>query len=416
MPHTIDILLEAEQLEGTQAVLSNWLVKAGDKVVKDQPIVDLETDKVAIEVTAPESGIIQQIIAQQGEQVAADQLLATLSTKISAAAEANRDITNTPLNPAELSCCSQTTATPIPQKQMPSKSHLLGPAVKRLLSQHQIDPTVIKGTGQAGRISKRDVLHFIESAHSTSAVPVQTTASDQTQNANSTLVPHTAMRSAIADHMVSSLLKTSPHVTSVFEMDLSAIIEHRKARKLGYQDAGANLTFTAYFLLASARAIQQVPEINSRFHDHGLEIFKQINIGVGTALADKGLVVPVVQDVANLSLFEIASKLTEQTEKARTRQLSASDMQGGTFTISNYGVSGSLLATPIIINQPQVAILGVGKMEKRVVVRSIDGEDQMQIKPMCYVSLSIDHRALDAYQTNQFLNAFVDIIHNWPTH
>jgi len=196
-------------------------------------------------------------------------------------------------------------------------------------------------------------------------------------------------------------------------MDMSAIIAHRADRKLGYLDAQVNLTFTAYFLAASAAAIEAVPEINSRFHSDGLEVFSQINIGVGTALADSGLVVPVVPNVQEKSLFQIAANLTEQTEKARNRKLTAQDMQGGTFTISNYGVSGSLLATPIIINQPQVAILGVGKMEKRVVVECIDNRDTMVIKPMCYVSLSIDHRALDAHQTNKFLNEFVCKIENW---
>jgi 2-oxoglutarate dehydrogenase E2 component (dihydrolipoamide succinyltransferase) len=196
-------------------------------------------------------------------------------------------------------------------------------------------------------------------------------------------------------------------------MDMGRIIEHRKMCKMGFEEAGVKLTFTAYFLAASAKAMQKVPVINSRFYDDYLEVFEDINIGVGTALGDDGLIVPVVKQVQEKSLFEIATALQQQTDKARQGKLAAADMRDGTFTISNHGVSGSLFATPIIINQPQVAILGIGKLEKRVVVEDVNGEGTMVIRPKCYVSLSIDHRALDAHQTNLFLSHFVDVIENW---
>jgi len=221
------------------------------------------------------------------------------------------------------------------------------------------------------------------------------------------------MRKSIASHMVESLLQTSPHVTSIFEMDMANIIEHRKWHKKEYAEHGAKLTFTAYFLSAMAQAVKKVPQVNARFHEEALELFSDVNIGVGTALGDAGLVVPVVQQVQDLNLFQIAKALTLQTEKARNGKLSITDMKQGTLTISNHGVSGSLIATPIIINQPQVAILGIGKLEKRVVVESMDGQDQMVIRPRCYVSLSIDHRALDAHQTNQYLTEFVKLIEHW---
>jgi len=227
------------------------------------------------------------------------------------------------------------------------------------------------------------------------------------------MVKHTNMRKAIANHMVKSLLETSPHVTSVFEMDMSNIIEHRKWHKSEYADLGVKLTFTAYFLAAIVKAVKEVPQVNARFHEDALELFSDINIGVGTALGDKGLVVPVVQQVQSMNLFSIAQALNMQTEKARNGNIVPSDMKNGTFTISNHGVSGSLFATPIIINQPEVAILGIGKLEKRVSVEEISGVDTMVIKPKCYVSLSIDHRALDAHQTNMFLAKFVEVIENW---
>ncbi|MCJ8340419.1 MAG: 2-oxo acid dehydrogenase subunit E2 [Pseudomonadales bacterium] len=414
MQNTINIVLQAEQLEGTEATVSNWLVQPGEQVVKDSPIVELETDKVAIEVTAIASGTLTKILAGIGDKVVAGDILAMMHNCSDGSANEQPEGLNTETGIAIETEPSTVTATAnsglYAVSNDRSKRHLLGPAVKKLLSAHNINALDITATGSDGRISKRDVqLHIGNLAKSAAAVPKISTST----NSQSTFVPHTPMRTSIASNMVNSLLKTSPHVTSVFEMDMSAIIAHRAERKIGYLDAQVKLTFTAYFLAASAIAIKAVPEINSQFHPDGLEIFSQINIGVGTALADSGLVVPVVSGVQDKSLFQIAADLTEQTERARTRKLTAEDMRGGTFTISNYGVSGSLLATPIIINQPQVAILGVGKMQKRVVVESIDNLDSMLIKPMCYVSLSIDHRALDAHQTNKFLSAFVNQIENW---
>ena len=408
MQNTINIVLEAEQLEGTEAIISNWLVQPGEKVVKDSPIVELETDKVAIEVTAVASGTLTKILAKVGDKVVADDILATMHNFTDSAAGEQPSKINTDVEVVSTLASANSDLGIISGDR--SKRHLLGPAVKKLLAAHNISAIDITATGADGRISKRDVQLHIGNLVDDAAAPTSRTESASKE---SVFVPHTPKRRSIAKHMVDSLLKTSPHVTSVFEMDMSAIIAHRAERKLGYLDAQVNLTFTAYFLAASAAAIEAVPEINSRFHADALEIFSQVNIGVGTALADSGLVVPVVKNVQQKSLFQIADNLTEQTLRARNRKLTAQDMQGGTFTISNYGVSGSLLATPIIINQPQVAILGVGKMQKRVVVECINNQDTMLIKPMCYVSLSIDHRALDAHQTNKFLSVFVSKIENW---
>jgi 2-oxoglutarate dehydrogenase E2 component (dihydrolipoamide succinyltransferase) len=202
-------------------------------------------------------------------------------------------------------------------------------------------------------------------------------------------------------------------VTSVFNLDLSRIIAHRKAHKEKFKQAGVNLTFTAYFIAASATAIKAQPLINSQLHKDTIEVFNNINIGIGTALEDGGLIVPVLKNCESRDLFGISTKLTELTNNARTNKLKPSDVQGGTFTISNHGVSGSLIAPPIIITQPQSAILGFGKMENRVVVEELNGNDVMAIKPMCYVTLTIDHRVLDAQQCNQFLNVFVETLENW---
>jgi 2-oxoglutarate dehydrogenase E2 component (dihydrolipoamide succinyltransferase) len=226
--------------------------------------------------------------------------------------------------------------------------------------------------------------------------------------AGSKRIPHTNMRRAIAEHMSRSL-STAPHVTAVFEADFSAIIADRTKRKA----QGQELTYTAYFVVACVKALEAVPQVNSRWHENEVEIFPDFNIGVGTALGDAGLVVPVIRKAQNLTLLGIADVLGDLTRKARANKLTPAEMQGGTFTISNHGVSGSLVATPIIINQPQSAILGIGKLEKRVVVKELDGQDTIAIRPMAYVSLTIDHRVIDGFQTNAFLTKWVEVIENW---
>jgi 2-oxoglutarate dehydrogenase E2 component (dihydrolipoamide succinyltransferase) len=220
------------------------------------------------------------------------------------------------------------------------------------------------------------------------------------------------MRLAIASNMLSSVT-SAPHVTAVFEADFSAIIAHREAHKAAFAKKGVKLTYTAYLVAAAAEAMKVAPAINSRWHADRLELYDDVNIGVGTALGTRGLIVPVLRKVQQLNLKGIAAGLDELIEKARAEKLTAAEVKGGTFTISNHGVSGSLIAAPIIINQPQSAILGVGKLEKRVVVREVGGVDTIQIRPLAYVSLTIDHRVVDGHQTNAWLSRFVEVLESW---
>jgi len=409
---TIDITLPAAQLEGTSATLSKWLVSIGQQVKAGEPLIELETDKVSMEICAPETGSLRDIIACEGEEIVVDTVLGHLETDNSVVVE-HANTVNQAIDKAINSSENLSHQTDNDN----SAHDLIGPAARRLLKSHHLDLSLITGTGRRGRVTRNDVLAYITNMPTPEPSIVASTPTSAEsvtpRDLQGTRVPHTKMRKTIANHMVDSLLKTSPHVTSIFEMDMSNIIEHRKWHKKEYAELEVNLTFTAYFLAAVVKAVQAVPQVNARFHDDALELFSDINIGVGTALGDAGLVVPVVQQVQSLNLFAIAKALTAQTNKARNGKLTPSDMKNGTFTISNHGVSGSLIATPIIINQPEVAILGVGKLEKRVVVEEINGVDTMVIKPKCYVSLSIDHRALDAHQTNLFLAKFVDVIETW---
>jgi 2-oxoglutarate dehydrogenase E2 component (dihydrolipoamide succinyltransferase) len=282
--------------------------------------------------------------------------------------------------------------------------------VKRALRQHNLDPAVIEGTGRAGRITRADVDRAVSAAPDRPSEGVIPAAAADLEGR---VIPHDRMRLAIAETMARSLAE-APHVTSVFEADFSAIAAHRAKHKGALAARGVKLTYTAYLVAAAAEAMKAAPAINSRWHADRLELFADVNIGVGTALGDKGLIVPVVRGAQALSLDAIAAALDDLVARARAEKLTSADVRGGTFTISNHGVSGSLFAAPIIINPPQSAILGVGKLEKRVVVREVDGVDTIQIRPMAYVSLTIDHRVVDAHQTNAWLARFVEVLESWP--
>ena len=395
----VNITLSEEQREGTKATVSQWLYQVGDVVTANEPIVEIETDKVMMEIIAPATGKLVEIKLNSGDEVSGSTILGIIDQNNTTATSSS------PKTPIESIAEKQ----PINDEPIESnnkveysqKSLFISPSVRRLLSQHHVDLNLVRGTGKDGRITSRDIEAYLKNP--------------QYQNdlKPSKHIPISNMRKSIADHMVESLLHTAPHVTSVFNLDMSSIIAHRKANKESFKQQGANLTFTSYFIAASVAAIKQQPLINSQLHKDSIEIFNHINIGIGTALEDKGLIVPVIKNCENKDLLIISRNLTEMTDKARNNKLKPSDVQDGTFTISNHGVSGSLIATPIIINQPQSAILGIGKMEKRVIVKEVEGEDVITIKPMCYVTLTIDHRVLDAHQCNQFLSVFVETLENW---
>ena len=228
-------------------------------------------------------------------------------------------------------------------------------------------------------------------------------------------VPFRGLRRRIAEHMVQSLLHTAPHVTTVFEADMGAVLEDRAHRREEFARRGAPLTLTAYFVQAAVAAIRAVPEANSRWTDTALEIYEAIHIGIGTAVEGSGLLVPVLRDAHARDLFETARGLDDLVSRARAGKLTPADVRGGTFTLSNHGVSGSLLATPIIINQPQSAILGIGKLERRAVVVGEGEAEKVAVRPRCYTTLTLDHRVMDGHQANRFMQTFVDTLGGWRT-
>jgi 2-oxoglutarate dehydrogenase E2 component (dihydrolipoamide succinyltransferase) len=402
----IDIIVPVEQ-EGTKAVVRTWLRAVGDRVEVNDPLLELETDKVAVEIPAPAAGVLREILLHSNEEAAPGAVLGRITV---AAEDVGLESTDQPARPERSRGAEEEPPPPLSRPATsPGTSGFhrelrLSPAVKRALIQHNLDPAAIEGTGRHGRITRADV----DKAAETRSIQPATTSGIASHS-----IPHDRMRLRIAENMLSSVTQ-APHVTAVFECDFSAIIAHRAAHKDAWARQGVKLTYTAYLVAAAAEAMKVAPGINSRWHADRLEIFDDINIGVGTALGTKGLIVPVLRQVQRLSLQGVAAGLDQLVERARAEKLTAADVKDGTFTISNHGVSGSLFASPIIINQPQSAILGVGKLEKRVVVREVGGIDTIQIRPMAYVSLTIDHRVVDGHQTNAWLTRFVDLVETWP--
>ena len=380
----IDVRVPEEQ-EGTRAVVRGWLKAVGDVVALNDPLVELETDKVTQEVSSPGAGVLREILLESDAEAMPGALLGRIDERASPTQAGAQEAK--PEAP-ELVHKSR----PVAGSTGAGREDRHSPSVKRALLQHRIDPARLTGTGRNGRITREDV------DRAAAAGPASA-------------VPHDRMRLRIAENMVRAMAE-APHVTAVFEADFSVVAAHKAALAA----RGIKLSYTAYLVKAAAEAMAVAPAINGRWESDRIALAPAINVGVGTALGEKGLVVPVVRDVGALSLEQVGVALDDLTRRAREGALAGGDVSGGTFTVSNHGVSGSLLAAPIILHAGQAAILGVGKLEKRVVVRTVDGADAILIRPMAYVTLTIDHRVVDGHQTNAWLTRFVAILEGWPAH
>jgi 2-oxoglutarate dehydrogenase E2 component (dihydrolipoamide succinyltransferase) len=389
-----DVLVPANE-EGTRATVLRWCKAVGDTVTKDEPLVELETDKVTVEVPAPVSGTLIEVLKAVNAEVIPEEVLARVQ------------LLSGSMSPTKNIAAAEKTnfANPQAATTAPGAQESLSPSVRRLLREHAIAAGDIEGTGRNGRVTAQDVTRHVSRAQ----VPPPTAPA---QSAN-TLVKHSAIRRRVAEHMARSLLD-APHVTTLFEADLTRVLKHRSMHAQSFEARGARLTLTVYFVSACARALCAHPEVNATFGPDAMELHGDMNIGVGTALGNKGLIVPVIHRAQTLSLFDIAQRLNTLVEGARAGRLAPQDVRGGTFTISNHGVGGSLLAAPIVINQPQVAILGVGKVQRRVCVLEAGGSESIAVRSMCYLTLTIDHRALDAFQANAFLSLVVKTLEQWP--
>jgi 2-oxoglutarate dehydrogenase E2 component (dihydrolipoamide succinyltransferase) len=391
----VDIRMPEEQNEGTEASVGTWLKRPGEAIRENEPLVEISTDKVTIEIASPATGVLSEVLKTEGDAVLPGELLGRIQTGAVGASESKS-------SGERKDAASQTgVAGVVNSAALDSYS----PGVRRLLREHNLDPVVIPKVGRGGRLTVEDVETFLADSSQPKAAAA---GSSKEPRFTGRRVPHTPMRRSIATHMARSV-QTAPHVTSVFEADLSRILSDREARKAAFEGEDVP-SVTAYLLSAVLQAIKVVPEVNSKWHDDALEVFDEVNLGFGTALDKGGLVVPVIRSAHTMDLLSLARNLRDLTLKARSGKLTQADMDGGTFTISNHGVSGSLLATPIILPHGQAAILGAGKLQRRVIVCESGGRELFRIRPMMYVTLTVDHRVLDGQQTNGFLTAFVKAI------
>jgi pyruvate dehydrogenase E2 component (dihydrolipoamide acetyltransferase) len=356
-------------VEGT---LTKWLKKPGERIERDEPLFEISTDKVDTEIPSPAAGVVSEILVEEGQTVGINTVVARIE---------------------ESSVAPGPEGAPLPPVSAP-----LSPLVRKLAREHNLDLSQMQGTGAGGRITKQDVEAHLAQA----APPAAPGAAPQTR-----IEPLSAMRIKIAEHMVLSK-RTSAHVTTIHRVDMTKVARTRERNKAEFQAAyGFSLTYLPFITRAAAAALRHFPLLNASLDGNNIVYHNEINIGIAVAL-ENGLIVPVVRGADEKNVAGLQRAIVDLATRARTRQLKPGEVQGGTFSITNFGSYGSLVGTPII-NQPQVAILGVGTVEKTPVV--ID--DAIAIRSICLLSLSFDHRLIDGALADQFMSKVKQVLEAW---
>ena len=396
--------------EGVEEVtVTKWLKKEGETVNELEPLLEVNTDKVDTEIPAPASGTVLKILAEEGVPAKVGTVLAFIG-KPGEAVEgpsAAKTESNADRQPPAATRLETLDVRPSTRQDI----GFISPVVAKIAAEHGVNLQAVQGTGLNGRITKNDVLSYLEGqkpkVQSQILQPSHLQPLSVKPIEGDQLIKHTVIRKQIAEHMVMSK-HTSPHVLTVMEADMSRVAKHRSANKEIFSRDGVNLTFTAYFMMAIVAGLKAYPNVNSSWTDEGILVHKAVNIGMATSLGEEGLIVPVIKDADNLSLLAMARAVNDLANRARSKKLQPDDVKGGTFTLTNHGVSGSLFAFPVI-NQPQSGILGIGALQKRVVV--ID--DAIAIRPMVYLSFVFDHRILDGASADWFLVKVKETLENW---
>jgi len=417
--------------EGVDEVtITKWLKAVGESVNELEPLLEVNTDKVDTEIPSPAAGVVLSIHMSEGQPARVGELLAVIGMagETDSATDGLRQADKR-MAETESQAESQ---KPVIEKTLdlrPSTDArdlgFISPVVAKIAAEHGVNLQQVTGTGLNGRITKNDVLKFVENGKQTvdhrpqtvdtSTIvhrPSSSAALPNLPSSQSTVVPLTTIRKSIAAHMVESK-HTSPHVLTVMEADMSRVIAHRAANKDAFARDGVNLTFTAYFMTAIVAGLKAYPLVNSSWSEAGIVLHKAINLGMATSLGEEGLIVPVIKGADGLSLLGMARAVNDLANRARARKLQPDEVKGGTFTLTNHGISGSLFAMPII-NQPQCGILGVGALQKRVIVVTDElGRDSIAIRPMVYLSFVFDHRLLDGASADWFLAKVKDTLEKW---
>jgi 2-oxoglutarate dehydrogenase E2 component (dihydrolipoamide succinyltransferase) len=410
--------------EGT---IVRWIKKVGDSIDRDEPLFEISTDKVDAEIPAPSAGVLTEIRVREGDTVPVDSVVAVISLPGEAAGAAAGEMASVPeaagASPAAVSGHDGGATAARPGTGLMDDVSEAGPAddsvegpgddsgrrrssplVRRIAAEHQVDLDAIQGTGIGGRVTKQDILRHLEARGAAPAPAAEHPRAWAEASAKPAfrsgeaveVVPMSVMRRKIAEHMTLSL-RTSAHVHSVFEVDFTRVAKIRESRKAEFERAGAKLTYLAFIARAVTEALRAWPIVNASIDDANVAYRKEINLGIAVAL-DSGLIVPVIRHADEKNLLGLSRAIADVAERARSRQLKPEDVQGGTFTITNPGMFGALFGMPII-NQPQVAILGVGAVEKRPVV--ID--EGIAVRLRAYLTLGFDHRLIDGAVADQFM-------------
>lgn len=388
----------------TKGTVAAWLKAEGDPVERDESLLTISTDKIDTDLPCPESGVLLRVCVAEGETVAAGTVLAWVGQVGEEVPDDSPPVTGGSVQAPEPSAPKRAPERR-PVRAAGGRTGFLSPVVARLAAEHNVDLDSIQGSGRGGRITRKDIERHIAD-RSTGTVVRDLDTGPQ---------PLTPMRAAIAEHMSRSV-RTSPHVTTIHEFDMGAVVRHRADHRVAWEERGLSVTLLAYLMKAATEALLQVPAVNASLTADGIRQFAEVHLGMAVAVPG-GLVVPVVRNTQTMSLEDMAAALTGVTEKARTRKLRVEDLEGGTFTITNHGAGDSVAGTPII-HQPQAAILGFGAVVKRPVVRGSshllpDADDAIVIRPVAFCSLSFDHRLLDGAVADEFMTAVHASLQQW---
>jgi 2-oxoglutarate dehydrogenase E2 component (dihydrolipoamide succinyltransferase) len=406
--------------EGT---ITKWLKKTGEKVQRDEPLFEISTDKVDAEIPAPASGILQEIKVSEGNTVQVNTVVGIIgdgsgaSSSVPAKAPAP---VPAPAAPAPAPIKAEAPAPPAPAARAPEDEPdsdvRSSPLVRKLAREHNVDLAKVSGTGTGGRVTKQDVLDFVErhaavdTRRAASPPPPASTPAPAVIPGD--LVPMSQMRKIIAQRMIESR-RTSAHVHCMFEVDMTRIFNLRNKLKSGFEQRyGARLTFMPFFVRSAIIALQQYPIVNSSLEADSVRYHKHVNAGIAVAL-DWGLIVPVLKNADELNFLGLQRGITDLGERARTKKLMPADVEGATFTITNPGQFGAVFGLPII-NQPNVAIMGVGGITKQpLVITDKDGADSIAIRSVVHLTLGYDHRIVDGAVADQFMAVVKKTLENW---
>jgi len=373
--------------EGT---VVTWLKKVDELVAKDEPLVAISTDKVDVEIPSPASGVLTQIVVQEGVTALVGAVLAYIG-------EASHAGAVPPDRPVVERQEGVQAAAPTAEAAAPA-THWYSPAVLNLAKEHGVDLTQVRGTGTDGRVAKKDLLNFIALRAQMAVTPPRAPLEPLAHAAEEQILPISSMRKAIAEHMIRSK-QTAPHVTQIHEVDMTAIDSFRHSHHEALlKQTGITLTFLPFVVKAAADGLRAYPLMNASYTGEGIIVKHAVNIGIAVAL-EEGLIVPVLREADKKSFLTLAKQLTDLAARAREKRLSLEEVHQGTFTVNNFGAVGTLIGTPIIV-QPEAAILGFGKVVKRPVVV----DDAITIRSMAYLCLSFDHRLIDGAYASAFLN------------